>query len=108
MVAREVTRVVEDVAGVEATEVAAITEDTAEDAEVVERGETEEVTVEAVGGRGDSMMTAGKTGGMTDHVVEVVDAAGAEDTEGVGEVREEEVSRMATVNKLSVAAQVNI
>lgn len=38
----------------------------------------------------------------------VVDAAGAEDTEGVGEVREEEVSRMATVNKLSVAAQVNI
>ncbi len=70
MVAREVTKVAEDVAGLEDMEVAAITEDTAEDAAVAERGETEEDTEEAEVGRGDSMMTAEKTGGMTDHVVE--------------------------------------
>ena len=70
MVAREVTRVAEDVAGVEAMEVAAITEDTAEDAAVAERGEIEEDTEEAEEARGDSMMIAEKTGGMTDHVVE--------------------------------------
>ena len=70
MVAREVTRAAEDVVGVEAMEVAAITEDTAEDAAVAERGEIEEDTEEAEGARGDSMMTAEKTGGMTDHVVE--------------------------------------
>ena len=39
----------------------------------------------------------------------MVDAAAAEVTEEVGEVPgEEELSRMASVNKLSVAAQVNI
>ena len=38
-----------------------------------------------------------------------VDAVAAEATEGVGEVlEEEEASRMATVNKLSVAGQVYI
>ena len=39
----------------------------------------------------------------------VVDVAAVEATEGVGEVlEEEEASRMATVNKLSVAGQVYI
>lgn len=101
MAAREVTRVAEDVVGVEDMEVAAITEDTAEDAAVAERGEIEEDTEEAEEARGDSMMIAEKTGGMTDHVVEAVDAVAAEATEGVVEVlEEEEASRMATVNKL--------
>lgn len=109
MAAREVTRAAEDVVGVEDMEVAAITEDTAEDAAVAERGEIEEDTEEAEGARGDSMMTAEKTGGMTDHVAEVVDVAAVEATEGVVEVlEEEEASRMATVNKLSVAGQVYI
>lgn len=109
MVAREVTRAAEDVVGVEDMELAAITEDTAEDVAVAEREEIGEDTEEAEGARGDSMMTAEKTGGMTDHVVEAVDAVAAEATEGVVEVLgEEEASRMATVNKLSVAGQVYI
>ena len=121
MVVRVATRAAEDVEVVEALEVAAITEDTAEDAEVVETEEREEDIVEVEAEKGDSMMTAERTDGTTDLVVEgeiiiagpgvdlnmfflsVVDVAAVEATEEVVEVLGEAVvSRMVTVNKLSV------
>ena len=70
MVARVATRAAEDVEGAEALEDAAITEDTAEDAEVVETEEREEDIVEVEAEKGDSMMTAERTDGTTDPVVE--------------------------------------